>query len=60
MHSHDISLRPSERADAALDAVLKASVDEALADPAPSLAQEDVFAQLGARRDYLGISKLPR
>lgn len=35
--------------EAALDAALKARVEAALADPAPSLAQEDVFAELRAR-----------
>lgn len=42
-------LRALEREEAALDAVLKARVEEALADPAPSLTQEDVFVQLRAR-----------
>lgn len=42
-------LRALEREEAALDAVLKARVEEALADPALSIAQEDVFAELRAR-----------
>lgn len=42
-------LRALEREEAALDAVIKARVEEALADPAPSLAQGDVFAQLRKR-----------
>lgn len=42
-------LRALEREEAALDAILKARVAEALADPAPSIAQDDVFAELKAR-----------
>ena len=39
-------LRALEREEQALDAMLKARVAAALADPAPSLEQTDVFAQL--------------
>ena len=39
-------LRALEREEAALDAVLKAKVEAALADPSPTIAQADVFAQL--------------
>lgn len=42
-------LRALEREEQALDAVLKARVEEALADPAPSLPQSEVFAALRAR-----------
>lgn len=49
MGIYRIPLRALEREEAALDAVLKARVEEALADPAPSIAQEDVFAELRAR-----------
>jgi antitoxin ParD1/3/4 len=41
-------LRALEREEEALDAILKARVEEALADPAPSIAQADVFAALRA------------
>jgi len=41
-------LRALDREDAALDAVLKARVEEALADPAPSIPQAEVFADLAA------------
>jgi antitoxin ParD1/3/4 len=41
-------LRALEREEQALDAVLKARVEAALADPAPSLAQDEVFAALRA------------
>jgi antitoxin ParD1/3/4 len=41
-------LHALEREEAALDAILKARVAEALADPAPSIAQDDVFAALKA------------
>ena len=41
-------LRALEREELALDAVLKARVEAALADPSPSLSQDDVFAQLRA------------
>ena len=44
-------LRALEREEAALDAVLKARVEEALADPATPLPHEDVFAQLRARHE---------
>lgn len=39
-------LRALEREEAALDSILRAKVDEALADPAPSIAQAEVFADL--------------
>jgi len=42
-------LRALEREEEALDAILKARVEEALADPAPSITQADVFAALRAR-----------
>ena len=42
-------LRALEREEEALDAILKARVEEALADPAPSIPQADVFAALRAR-----------
>jgi antitoxin ParD1/3/4 len=41
-------LRALEREEVALDAVLKARVEAALADPAPSIPQDDVFATLRA------------
>jgi antitoxin ParD1/3/4 len=41
-------LRALEREEAALDAILKARVEEALADPAPSIPQDEVFAALRA------------
>lgn len=41
-------LRALEREEAALDAILKARVEAALADPAPSIPQADVFDALGA------------
>ena len=41
-------LRALEREEQALDAVLKARVEQALADPAPSIPQADVFADLRA------------
>lgn len=41
-------LRALEREERALDAILKARVEEALADPAPSIPQADVFAELRA------------
>lgn len=41
-------LRALEREEAALDAILKVRVEEALADPAPSIPQADVFAALRA------------
>jgi antitoxin ParD1/3/4 len=39
-------LRALEREEAALDAILKAKVQDALADPSPSVSQEEVFAAL--------------
>ncbi|WP_338445038.1 type II toxin-antitoxin system ParD family antitoxin [Pelagerythrobacter marensis] len=42
-------LRALEREERALDAILKARVEEALADPAPSIPQSEVFAELAAR-----------
>jgi antitoxin ParD1/3/4 len=42
-------LRALEREEEALDAILKARVEEALADPAPSIPQDDVFADLRAQ-----------
>lgn len=42
-------LRALEREERALDAVLKARVEEALADPAPSIDHAEVAAQLRAR-----------
>ena len=41
-------LRALEREERALDAVLKARVEEALADPAPTRPQGEVFAALAA------------
>ncbi len=41
-------LRALEREEAALDALLKAKVEESLADPAPSISQKEVFADLKA------------
>ena len=41
-------LRALEREERALDAVLKARVEEALADPAPMRFQDEVFAALAA------------
>lgn len=41
-------LRALEREELALDAILAARVAEALADPAPSIPQTDVFAALRA------------
>ncbi len=43
-------LRALEREEQALDAILKARVEEALADPQPPIAQADVFADLRARQ----------
>lgn len=42
-------LRALEREESTLDSVIRARVEEALADPAPSIAQDDVFAELRAR-----------
>lgn len=47
-------LRALEREEQALDAILKARVEEALADPAPSLPQSEVFAALRARHAQRG------
>ena len=47
-------LRALEREEEALDAILKASVEEALVDPAPSIPQADVFAALHARHAARG------
>lgn len=44
-------LRALEREEQALDAVLKARVEEALADPSPSIPQADVFAELHAHHE---------
>lgn len=44
-------LRALEREEAALDAILKAKVEAALADPSPSIAQAEVFADLRAHHD---------
>lgn len=41
-------LRALGREEAALDALLKARVEEALADPLPPISQADVFADLRA------------
>jgi antitoxin ParD1/3/4 len=41
-------LRALEREEEAFDAILKAKVEKALADPAPSIPHEDVFAELKA------------
>ena len=41
-------LRALEREEVALDAILKAKVEAALADPSPSLSQSQVFADLRA------------
>lgn len=41
-------LRALEREETALDAILKAKVEEALADPTPSIPQVAVFADLKA------------
>jgi antitoxin ParD1/3/4 len=41
-------LRALEREEAALDAILKAKVEAALADPSPSIPQSQVFADLRA------------
>ena len=44
-------LRALEREEAALDVVLKARVEQALADPGPSITQEDVFVALRAHHE---------
>lgn len=41
-------LRALEREEEALDAIVKARVEEALADPAPSIPQAEVFSDLRA------------
>ena len=41
-------LRALEREEDTFDAILKARVEEALADPAPSIPQTEVFAELRA------------
>lgn len=41
-------LRALEREEETLDAILKARVQEAVADPAPSIPQDEVFAALRA------------
>ena len=45
-------LRALDREEAALDAVLKARVEEALADPAPSIPQTQVFADLAVHHAH--------
>ena len=47
-------LRALEREEQALDAVLKARVEAALADPAASLPQDEVFAGLRAHHARSG------
>ena len=42
-------LRALDREEAALDALIKAKVEEAMADPRPSIPMDDVFAELKAR-----------
>jgi antitoxin ParD1/3/4 len=42
-------LRALDREDAMFDAMLKAKVEEALADPRPDIPAEEVFASLAAR-----------
>lgn len=42
-------LRALEREESAVDALLRRRVEEALADPAPAIPQEEVFATLRAR-----------
>lgn len=44
-------LRALEREEVALEAILKAKVEAALADPSPSLPQADVFADLRAAHE---------
>jgi antitoxin ParD1/3/4 len=48
-------LRALEREEEALDAILKVRVEEALADPAASIPQADVFAELRARHAKRGL-----
>lgn len=45
------ALRALEREEAALDDLLRAKVDQALADPRPSIPAEDVFADLWAEHE---------
>ncbi len=47
-------LRALEREEAALDAIIKARVEEALADPAPPIPQANVFAALRAHHAERG------
>ena len=49
-------LRALEREEQALDAVLKARVEAALADPAKSLPQDAVFAELRAHHARRGAA----
>lgn len=42
-------LRALDREEAAMDRLLKAKIEEALADPRPSIPMGDVFAELRAR-----------
>ena len=49
-------LRALEREELALDAVLKARVEAALADPAASLPQDEVFAELRAHHARRGTA----
>jgi antitoxin ParD1/3/4 len=44
-------LRALEREEVALDAILKAKVEAALADPSPSVPQAQVFADLRAAHE---------
>jgi antitoxin ParD1/3/4 len=44
-------LRALDREDAMFDAILKAKVEEALADPRPDIPAEEVFAGLAARHE---------
>lgn len=44
-------LRALDREEAALDAVLKARIEAALADPAASIPQDQVFADLKAHHE---------
>jgi antitoxin ParD1/3/4 len=50
-------LRALEREEEALDAILRARVEEALANPAPSSPQADVFAALRAGHAGRGGAK---
>jgi antitoxin ParD1/3/4 len=42
-------LRALDREEAALDEIIRRKVEEAIADPRPSIPAEDVFARLEAR-----------